>query len=549
VFAYVGKGFSGSVNQIVFGTKDRMHKIVLFLHEQYAASHRLHRKTTALFKLGLMMEMLRHKSETAKFQKQVQGSVFREVLHLLLQGLSLRDLVPTSCFLLRHLCDSAMSSHLEELRKHFGLLVTALVPLVDGGRTEARQLLEYLIVKKADLFREQISQLDPLPPQNPEFGEMREVQGQYAGQLTLSQQLEKFASSRSSGSRIALRHLFSLLESKRDQLGLLADESPVILGRLAWALIKLCSGSHDDNNREILLLAAACLGELGNVELREDANFARSVDVDHVFVVEEIVRQLYVFLVDNNVAVIGAASTCMRKLLETAEGGQAFRNLQRTPQGADICEHLYSFRPMPKHQQEQQQQPEQQFSQSRMLFLLPEAVLWRSGNKSFSDWVRPLAAGLCRAVTDDKTLCFGIAAPVCALKVSLAEFLFPFAVRALAQEKDQLNLPSLKEALESVLRDADASSESVQLVLKFSVYIYFVFVFFLNAFYERVFFLSFCCFVLFVSFAFSKVHDFAAYSSLEEGSRLAERVGCFTSCAPMFVVCFVAFVFGTSLRD
>lgn len=459
MFAYVGKGFSGSVNQIFFGTKDRMHKMVLFLHEQFAASHRLHRKSTAFFKLGLMMEMLREKSEgAAKFQKHVQGSVFREVLHLLLQGLSFQELVPTVCDLLHKLCDSAMSSHLEELQKHFPVLVNALIPLVDrGASVEAKDLLEYLIVANVDMFREQISQLDPVPSENVAFNKIRSVQSQFDGRLTLSQQLEKFGSlSSSSGNRIALCHLLSLLERNRGQLDVLADESPATLGRLAWSLIKLCSGSGLE--KDTLLLAAACLGELGNVELREDATmlFPRSLDPSSA-VAEETVRQVYRFLVDENVQVIAAASTCMRKLLECPEGGQAFRGLQRTPQGFDICEHLYCFRPMPGAKPTS--------TKPEGLAIPNKVELWSAGSgKIFSEWVCPLTAALCRAVMTGEL--FGIAAPVCALKVSLAEFLFPFAVRALAVENEPVNLPLLKDLLESVLRDPTASSEAVQLVLR-----------------------------------------------------------------------------------
>ncbi len=432
-----------------------MHKIVLFLHEQYAASHRLHRKSTAFFKLGLMMEMLAEKSEgAAKFQKQVQGSVFREVLHLLLQGLSLPGLVATACDLLRKLCDSAMTSHLEELRKHFSVLVTALIPLVDARSGHAKQLLEYLVVRHANLFEEQISQLDPVPAENDAFDSIRAVTDQYSGQFSLSQQLEKFGSRGGGESRIALCHLLSLLESNRDQVDALAEVSPGLLGRVAWSLIKMC-GSQSE--RDTLLVAAACLGELGNVELRDMATMSRSFDKDLSFVVEEMVRQLYLFLVDENVQVIAAASICMRKLLETPEGGLAFRSLQRSPQGQDICEHLYAFRPMPGNKQ-----PAVIVSKSASL---PEADLWKSGGgKSFADWVRPLAASLCRAVVTGDV--FAIAAPVCVLKASLAEFLFPFAVRALAVENEALNMPILKHALESVLRDPLASSEAVQLVLR-----------------------------------------------------------------------------------
>ncbi len=471
VFVYLGNGFgASSVTDIIFRTKDRVHKIVLFLHEQYAASHRPHRKLAALRKLGLLMEMVRAPSASAKFQKQVMGSVFRDVLHFLLQALTIETLVPLACALLRDLCDSALASHAEELRKNLVVIVTSLVPLVDGGRREATELVNYLVVEKIDVFKDLIAGLDPVPEGNPAFDRVRKMQAKYGGVLTLSQQLERFASSRSAstdmGSRIALSHLLRLLESHRQDLALLAGTA--VLGRVAWALIKLCSAVKD---REQLLLAAACLGELGDVELREDSAsmFPAIVLADHV-IVEEVVRQVHAFLVDEDVHVIRAASLCMRDLLATADGGAAFKNLLRTLQGAMICEHLYPFRPLQSKQQGAGTTP-MMFGGSKTQgnVLLPDDRAWECGGKSFADWVRPLCSQLGLCVRSAQY--FALVAPVCALKTQLAEFLFPFAIRAIAQE-DEANvqsqsMPSIADAMERlVLCEAAANPEAVQLVLK-----------------------------------------------------------------------------------
>ena len=103
--------------EIIFNTRDRVHKIVLYLHEEFAASHRQHRKLAVFFKLGLLMEMLRDPTSQGKFKEHVYGSVFRDLLHMLLQGLAIDSLVGATCELLRLLCQSALEEHLADFEK------------------------------------------------------------------------------------------------------------------------------------------------------------------------------------------------------------------------------------------------------------------------------------------------------------------------------------------------------------------------------------------------------------------------------------------------
>lgn len=486
VFVYLGRGFrAATVADILFKTRDRVHKIVLFLHERFAASHRIHRKRATMDKLGLLMEMLWDASADASKKAAVISSVLRDLVHFLLRGLSSSALIPTSCALLRRLCAVALgTSHEPELHRHFGRIVAALVPLVDVGSEDAKSLLEFLVVECRDTFATDIAQLDPIPDSSSAaFAAVTHVYGSLTRARTLRMELERLAARdlpSGEAGRLALEYLRARLSAERAQLPTLRNQHAALFAQVTWTLIRVCATSSLPSAK---LLAASCLGDVGLMSLpgsvggaltpllrlgRAASGDPRAANSDkkaaHARTVVAIVRELASYLVDDDVPVIRAASVCMRELLATPLGGEAFRQLT-----ADEADALYPFRPTQQEQalQLQQLQQQQQLPQMRSArAILPPAGLWCTHRKNFDQWLCPLAAALCALVDDPDVQFLRLCAPVFALKAPLAEHLLPLIIDSLAADPATgLGAQLAAAAEQEVLRDPHAPIRAVQLVL------------------------------------------------------------------------------------
>jgi hypothetical protein len=287
--------------------------------------------------------------------------------------------------------------------------------------------------------------------------------------------------------RIALLHLQSKLESDRKQLLQLLEHNKPLLIRTAWVLLRLCMST---TAVPVILLAASCLGELGVVSLVAlpgAAEVARAPAAAgdgsgkpvklsrHVQIVRRMVLQITNFLVDESVSVIRASSTCMRALLATPHGGEAFRLLDKETQDS-----LYPFRPSSAQQAKKAASPavvvpSQPPSPGGSAAALSDAV-WSTQGKSYELWIRQLVASLCKLLVGPSTEYIALSAAICERKSTLAEFLFPHIINALAEDEAQrvgkasararpflLELASAAER--EVLRDVRSGTMAVQLVL------------------------------------------------------------------------------------
>jgi hypothetical protein len=511
VFFYLGAGFkAATVADVLYRTRDRVHKIVLHLHEQLTASHRTQRKLIVINKLALLMEILRegdNKSHRAvavaasgqpvSSPHRVTASVFRDLLHFLLRGLVIPSLQHTSCKLLRLLCDTALVQNPDVLQRHLSRIVAALLPVaMNGGDVdasacaEAASLLDLLVVQNFSVMgKESICALDPFPDGAASMGgSLNEVVVMYnraRGRPSLYDDLLKFClrdflASSAEGTRLAVAHLLDRLQSGRQELQELIASKNSIAPMFAWTLIRAFpsvvgtagavgtgSGSAfervtEESRKDGRLLAAACLGEIGFVDLlREDRRAGTSEHSCSLMdpqprVIISLLLHAYELLVDEDVATMRCASLCMRDLLSLNEGSQAFVALSKEDRGSHVCEDLYPFRPSKQEAAAAAPNPT----------AFPDAShLWSTKRKSYSAWIRAVSCAVCRSVESWPWL--RVLAPLCDLKASFAEYIFPFAIRATVCDKKFRAWPALIQCMEEqVLLDETSPQEARRLVLR-----------------------------------------------------------------------------------
>jgi hypothetical protein len=257
----------------------------------------------------------------------------------------------------------------------------------------------------------------------------------------------------------------SSLTALSQSLHLLGPSSPLQsdakLGLAVHELVRECVVASDDS-KAIALKAAECLGEIGVVDtmlLSQPVTGFLILKLDDVKVAT--LAALCGYVLDDDVRVVEAAATALRECFDCVDCRAAINALDDATK-----EDLKPFSSV-----------RSKFTRSAdaaRAASIDDPVLWATESCKYSDWITRISSTLASSLP--RSTFFGAVAPVCAVKVELAEFLLGPILVAVSAERassiDQIQASSIPQWIQQeVLSPANENMEALKMTLSALVYL------------------------------------------------------------------------------
>ncbi|KAL9647024.1 hypothetical protein ABK040_013876 [Willaertia magna] len=441
-----------SIEDLLKDSKNRIHIILLNLHELLSSTHRpyLLNHYFNIFKL-VILEYLGNSLFIT--------SIIRSVIRVIMFCVSKPSLLEKSCSLLEIILDKVVNRNdpesIKEISNHLPTITNQLVNiLMENPNQQTLNVLSKIVGAKC--FGNIIRELEPFP-NTTIFKEINNYHNQIRGILTLEQQIKRFIYS-SIVSLSGIEHISKIIKENKDKLiDLLklereSEETDQPIYRLVQELISkllnICNSTDYGNNWKIA--ASNTIGQIGlicSVDQIKTKSFVDEIDVKDINTKEnwivkifnnakiKLLKQLNSYLMDSDINVIKVATQTLCDILKTNTGKELYKLLDKETQ--------IHLQPLTFSSSDGTVELKQHTKLSKgktdklVLSNTISDELFNTTNKSHDEWVKTVTYALLKQGVQDELLV--LCDKMCLEKTSFAEQVFIIGIFDISQGKNFKN--------------------------------------------------------------------------------------------------------------